>query len=142
MRKSLLVYDGSNPLFRTVMQAVTDRSDEITAVRWDTEPVQAFLDAQFDARPFAFMLVEGDAVHVGAETIARVLRRMGIAEPLADVLKHTYAAGGVPVGRLIHGRTVADINGTFPLSEAAAVRLADLREVQEIPVEEGPTGER
>jgi hypothetical protein len=136
VKKSLLVYDGSNPLFRAVVEAATHRSDEIVAVRWDAEPVQAFLEAQFDARPFAFILVEGDSVHVGEETVSRVLRRTCLADPLVDGLKRTYAVGGVPFGRLIHGRTVAELDGTFPLSAEAAAHLEDLRRAREIPVED------
>lgn len=141
MKKSLLVYDGSNSLFRVVVEAVTRRSDEIMAVRWDSEPIQAFLEAQFDARPFAFILIEGNSVHVGEETVGRVLSRMGLADPLVDGLKRTYATGSVPFGRLVHGRTVADLDGTFPLSSEAEARLAHLRQVREIPVEEAPGDE-
>ena len=61
MTQSLLIYDGRNVLFRAVVEAATSQSDDIVPVRWDAEPVQAFLDSQFDARPFAFILVEGDA---------------------------------------------------------------------------------
>ncbi|MFC4408710.1 hypothetical protein [Haloarchaeobius iranensis] len=141
MRKSLLVYDGSNALFRAAAEAVTRRTDDLVAVRWDAEPVQAFLEAQFDARPFAFILVEGDFVHVGQETVGRILRRAGVAGPLVDRLKRTYAVGGAPLGRLVHGRTVADLDGTFPLSAGAAAHLAALRQVQEIPVREAGAGE-
>jgi len=141
VKKSLLVYDGSNSLFRAAAEAATHRSDEVVAVRWDAKPIQAFLEAQFDARPFAFILVEDDSVHVGKETIGRILSRMGLSDPLIDGLKRTYAAGSVPFGRLVHGRTVADLDGTFPLSSEAATHLADLRQVREIPVKEGPTEE-
>jgi len=141
VKKSLLVYDGSNSLFRAAAEAATHRSDEVVAVRWDAGPIQAFLEAQFDARPFAFILVEGDSVHVGEETVGQILSRMGLADPLVEGLKRAYAAGGVPFGRLVHGRTVADLDGTFPLSAEAAAHLADLRQVREIPVQEAPTEE-
>lgn len=141
MKKSLLVYDGSSPLFRAAAEAATHRSDEIVAVRWDSEPIQAFLEAQFDARPFAFILIEGDSVHVGEETVGRVLSRLGLADALVDGLRRIYAAGGVPFGRLIHGRTVANLNGTFPLSTEAAAQLAALRQVRRIPVQEAPAEE-
>ncbi|MCQ4333840.1 hypothetical protein KM295_10170 [Natronomonas sp. F2-12] len=136
MKQSLLVYDGSNPLFRAVVTAATRRSEEIVAVRWSSEPIQAFLEAQFDARPFAFILIEGDSVHVGEETVERILCRAGLADSIVDALKRTYAVGGAPFGRLLHGRTVADLDGTFPLSAEAAAHLTDLRGVREIPVEE------
>jgi len=138
VKKSLLVYDGSNPLFRAAVEAATRRSDELVAARWDSEPVQAFLEAQFDARPFAFIFVEDDAVHVGEETVGRVLGRMGFADSLVDGLERTYAVGGATFGRLVHGRTVADLSGTFPLSADAEAHLAELRRVREIPVQDGP----
>ncbi len=141
VRKSVLIYDGSNALFRAAAEAATHRSDDVVAVRWDAEPVQAFLEAQFDARPFAFIFVEGDSVHVGQETVGRVLRRAGVASPLVDKLKRAYAVGGDPFGRLVHGRTVADLDGSFSLSAAAAGHLAGLRQVQKIPVREAGTGE-
>ena len=136
VKKSLLVYDGSNALFRTAAAAATSRSDELAAVRWGSEPVQAFLDAQFDARPFAFIFVEGDSVHVGTETVGRLLGRLGVADPVVDGLKRAYAVGGDPFGRVVHGRTVANIDGTFPLSPEAATHLEDLRQVHEIPVQD------
>jgi hypothetical protein len=118
------------------VEAAARRSEEIVAVRWGSEPIQAFLEAQFDARPFAFILIEGDSVHVGEETVERILRRAGLADPIVDAGKRTYAIGGAPVGRLLHGRTVADLDGTFPLSPEAAAYLAELREVREISVQE------
>jgi len=141
VKQSLLVYDGSNPMFRAAAEAATRQADGVVAVRWDAKPIQAFLEAQFDARPFAFILVEGESVHVGTETVGQILSRLGLADPLVTGLKRAYAAGGAPVGRLIHGRTIADLDGTFPLSAAAASHLTDLREVQEIPVQEAPTEE-
>jgi hypothetical protein len=141
VKQSLLVYDGSNSVFRAAAEAATRQADDVVAVRWDAEPIQAFLEAQFDARPFAFILVEGDSVHVGTETVGRILSRMGLADPLVVGLKRAYAAGGAPFGRLIHGRTLADLDGTFPLSAAAASHLADLRQIQEIPVQDTPTEE-
>ncbi|WP_280538017.1 hypothetical protein [Halopenitus sp. POP-27] len=141
MKQSLLVYDGSNALFRAAVTAATHRSAGVVAVRWDSDPIQAFLEAQFDGRPFAFMLIEGDSVHVGEETVGRVLSRLGLADPLVDGLKRSYGAWGASVGRVIHGRTVADLNGTFPLSAEAATHLTELRQVREISVEEASAEE-
>ena len=58
-----------------------------------------------------------------------------------DGLKRTYAAGTVPFGRLIYGRTVADLDGTFPVSAAAAARLVGLRQVRAIPAQDASTEE-
>ena len=141
MTRPLLVYDGSHPLFRVAAETATGCLDGVRAVRWDSEPVQAFLEAQFDGRPFAFVFVEDDTVHVGEETVGRMLRRAGISGPLVDGVKRAYAAGAEPFGRLVHGRTVADLDGSFPLSAEAAAHLEGLREVDEIPVREAG-GER
>lgn len=139
MTRSLLVYDGSNPLFRAVVEAATRRSDEVVAARWASEPVQRFLEAQFDGHPFAFIFVEDDSVHVGGETVARVLSRAGAPDRLVDGLKRAYAVGGGPFGRVVHGRRVADLDGTFRLSAEAATHLEALRRAQDIPVRE-PSG--
>ena len=141
VKRSLLVYDGSRPLFRAAAEAATRCSDEVRAVRWAADPVQAFLEAQFDDRPFVFVFVEGDSVHVGEETVARVLRRAGVSGAPVDAVKRAYAVGADPFGRLVHGRSVADVDGTFPLSAEAAAHLEGLREVDEIPVREAG-GER
>lgn len=70
---AILVYNGSNSLFRVAAETATYWFDEVVAVRWDAEPIQAFPEAQFDARPFVFILVEGNSVRVGEVTVARVL---------------------------------------------------------------------
>jgi len=127
VKRSLLIYDGSNPLFRAAAEAATHRSDEVVAVRWNAEPIQAFLEAQFDHRPFAFIFIEGDSVYVGEETVGRLLRRLGVADPLVDGLKRAYAVGGAPFGRVLHGRKIADLDGEFPLSTEAAAHLERLR---------------
>jgi hypothetical protein len=136
VKRSLLVYDGSNALFRTAADAVTGRSGTVRAVRWGSDPVQAFLETQFGDRPFAFILVEGDAVHVGGDTVERVLRRKGVADPVVDAVVRAYSAAAGPVTEVIHGRPAADLHGTFELSAAAAAHLEPLRAVEEIPVEE------
>jgi hypothetical protein len=63
--RPLLVYDGSKQLFRTAANRLTDGAT-LRPVRWGHESVQAFLDAQFGSRPFAFILVEDDHVHARA----------------------------------------------------------------------------
>jgi hypothetical protein len=137
VQRSLLVYDGSNAVFRAAAEAVTCRSETIRAVRWDSAPIQAFLDAQFDGRPFAFMLVEDGVVHVGGESVARVLRRTGVDDRVVEGLSRAYSSAARPITRVVHGRPAADLHGTFQLRPAAATHLEPLRRVAEIPVEEG-----
>jgi hypothetical protein len=135
MTESLLVYDGSNRLFRTAVESFVEPIEGLRAVRWDAEPVQRFLEAQFGDRPFVFLLVEDDTVHVGAETVRRVLERRGVAGPVAELFGEVYPATAAPVGRLVHGEVPPDRHGSEPLDEAAGEHLAPLRRSVEITVE-------
>lgn len=80
MARSILVYDGSNTLFRAAAETVERHSETLTLVPWESEPVQAFLEAQFGESPFAFILIDDDTVHVGDESVARVLSEQGVAQ--------------------------------------------------------------
>jgi hypothetical protein len=133
--RSLLVYDGSNAIFRAAADKVTRCSTDLVAVPWNTAEVQAFLRAQFGARPFAFVLVEDDTVHVGRDTVGRLLRRRGVPTSVERLLTRAYPAVANPFGRVVHGREPADIHGTFPLDEAAKTHLDPLRRARTIPVE-------
>ncbi|WP_318569638.1 hypothetical protein [Salinigranum marinum] len=135
MTRSLLVYDGSNALFRTAAEAATRYSSDVLTVPWQTAEIQAFLDAQFGSRPFAFVLVEGDSVHVGGDTVERLLRRRGISGPVVRFLTRAYPTVAAPFGRAVHGREPADIHGTFPLDDDARAHLDPLRRGYTIPVE-------
>jgi len=133
--RALLVYDGSTPAFRTLAEAVTGGVDGLRPVPWEDDRVQAFLAAQFDGRPFAFLLVEGDSVHVGDAAVERVLERYG-ADAVAPLAKRLYPSAAGPFGRIVHGREPADYHGTFEVTETAAEHLESLRRTYEIPVEE------
>jgi hypothetical protein len=135
MRRSLLVYDGSNRLFRAAADALARRPD-LEPVPWGDDAVQSFLEAQFGARPFVFALVEDDGVHVGDAAVARLLRRRGVGRTVTAALERAYPGVAGPFGRLVHGREPADIHGSFPLDEAAAAHLEPLRRVRTVPVEE------
>jgi hypothetical protein len=133
--RPLLVYDGSKRLFRTAANRLTDGAT-LRPVRWGHESVQAFLDAQFGSRPFAFILVEDDHVHVGAETVTRLLRKGGVDGGVARLFERAYPTVAGPFGRVVHGQAPADITGSFPLDEQARGHLAPLRREQTIPVTE------
>lgn len=135
MSRALLIYDGDSPWVRTAAELLTVRSDEIAAAAWGSEAVQAFLDAQFGDRPFAFMLVDGSSVHVGETAVARALDRWGVDPPVADLLERLYPAVAAPFGRAVHGREPADLHGTYPLTDAARTHLEPLRRGYDIPVE-------
>ena len=135
MVRSILVYDGSNRWFRAVADSFTRCSDDVVAIAWQSDAVQAFLQAQFDARPFAFILVDGDEVHVGSETVETVLEKGGVATGVSRLFKRLYPVAADPFGRLVHGQEPDDLHGAFPLDAAASDHLAPLRESVEIPVE-------
>jgi hypothetical protein len=130
----LLVYDGSSPLFRAAAGLFTTDTD-LVPVPWEMPTVQSFLDAQFDDRPFAFLLVEEDVVHVGRGAVERALRARRAPDPLVEALGRAYPDIAGPVGRAVHGREPADIAGSFELTDAAREALAPLRS-HRIPVEE------
>jgi expansin (peptidoglycan-binding protein) len=135
MTRSLLVYDGSKRAFRAAAAALACRTD-LVPVPWESEAVGAFLEAQFGGRPFAFVLVEGDDVHVGSGTVERLLRRRGVRPSVAAALAGAYPHVAGPFGRVAHGREPADLDGTFPLDPEARAHVASLREGHEVPVEE------
>ena len=133
--RPLLVYDGSKQLFRTAATRLTDGA-ALHPVRWGHDSVQAFLDSQFGSRPFAFILVEDDHVHVGAETVTRLLGKAGVGGGIARLFERAYPTVAEPFGRVVHGQAPADIAGSFPLDEQARGHLAPLRREQTIPVTE------
>jgi len=135
MADSVLVYDGSRQVFRTVARAVADRVDGVTVVPWENAAVQRFLEAQFGSRPFSFVLVDEESVHVGEEAIGQILRDRGVAPAVATLLERGYPAIAEPFGRLVHGQEPADLHGTFELTDEAREHVAVLRKRYEIPVD-------
>lgn len=133
MSQSLLLYDGSKEVFRTVADALADRSETLEPVPWEGESAQQFLEAQFGGKPFAFILIEGESVHVGAETVERVLRDQGVPESVTHGLTCAYPAVSAPLGRVIHGRKPADIEGTFELAEEARPHVRSMGAAGSIP---------
>jgi hypothetical protein len=135
MSRSILVYDGRTRWFRLAAEAFSRCADDIVAVPWESEAVQSFLEAQFGDRPFAFILIEGDRVHVGSETVEAVLRRRGVTTAVSRFFKRVYPVAGPPFGRLVHNQEPADLDGTFPLADGAREHIDPLRRYQTIPVE-------
>jgi len=130
---AVLLYDGSRPAFRTVADAAT-RCADLRAVPLESDAAERFLDAQFDERPFAFVLVEDESVHAGGATVERVLERRGLGGPVAALARRAYGPLSGPVGRLIHGQAPADVDGTRPLRDAARGPADRLREGTAVPV--------
>jgi hypothetical protein len=134
MTRSLLVYDGRTRWLRTLADAVT-RCSDVTPVPWESDAIQAFLGAQFGSHPFAFMLIDDDTVHVGSETVERVLRRRGLSAPVSGLFGRAYPLAAGPIGRLFHGREPSDLDGSFPLTEDARAHVDPLRHARTIPVD-------
>jgi hypothetical protein len=134
MSRPLLVYDGRTRWLRAVADTVT-RCSDVTPVPWESDAIQAFLRAQFGSCPFAFMLIDDDTVHVGSETVERVLRRRGVGASVSRLFGRAYPLAAGPVGRLFHGREPADIDGSFRLTEEAKAHIDPLRYARTIPVD-------
>jgi len=124
---AVLVYDGRKRPFRTVADAFTYRMDDIVAVPWESEPIQAFLEAQFGGQPFVFLLIEGDAVHAGERAVERAMTARGVRGPAARAFERLYPKIADPFGRVVHGEAPADIHGTFALEPAAREHLEPVR---------------
>jgi hypothetical protein len=130
---AVLLYDGSRPAFRAVADAAT-RCTDLRAVPLSTAAAGQFLDAQFDSRPFAFVLIEGESVHAGGATVERVLERRGLGGPVSALARRAYGPLSGPVGRLVHGQEPADLDGTQPLRDAARDPADRLRDGVSVPL--------
>ena len=121
MSQLLLIYDGKNRGFQRLARWVAGRSDGLTLVPWRADGARRFLTEQFGDHLFAFVMVDVDAgvVHAGSETVGLLLRKWGAPAAVAALAERAYAVVGDPLGRLLHGRRPADIDGSFPLTEAA-----------------------
>ncbi|MFB6223420.1 MAG: hypothetical protein ABEH86_07085 [Haloarcula sp.] len=109
MTQSRLVYDGSTDLFRSAAATVTRCAS--------------------DLRPFAFILIEGDSVHVGEKAVKEALGDLRVAAPIARLAEQVYPSAAAPFGRVVHGQVPADIHGTFQLDETAKDHIEPLRRV-------------
>lgn len=129
MADSFLVYDGRNRLFRRGARGVARRSSGLRLVPWEAEGTRRFFEAQFGEHLFAFVLIEPDAglVHAGGETVRRLLTDRGIPPRLAGAAERTYGALADPFGRVVHGQVPADLEGSFPIAEAARPHVEALR---------------
>lgn len=133
MPPAVLLYDGRRRAFRAVADRLASCDDGLAVGRLESPPARRFLKAQFGGQPFAFVLVEGESVHVGSAAVRRLLRRRG-AGPVAGLVARAYPPLAPSFGRVVHGEEPADIDGTFSLADAARDPLAALRGVS-IPVD-------
>ena len=124
---SVLVYDGRKEAFRAAVDVLTYGMDDVIPVPWESEPVQAFLEAQFGGRPFVFVLIEGEAVHAGETAVKRAMDARGIAAPIARGFEALYPKIAAPFGRVVHGEAPAEIHGTYRLDPDAREYVDEIR---------------
>jgi hypothetical protein len=129
MTDSFLVYDGRTRLFRRGARALARRSPGLRLVPWEAEGTRRFFEAQFGEHLFAFVLIEPDVglVHAGGETVRRLLTDRGASPWLASAAERGYGVLADPFGRAVHGQAPADLEGSFPIAEAARPHIEALR---------------
>lgn len=125
---SVLVYDGRKEAFRTAVDVLTYGMDDVIAVPWESDVVQAFLEAQFGGQPFVFVLIEGNAVHAGETAVKKAMDARGIASPLARGFEALYREIAAPFGRVVHGEAPAEIHGSYRLDPDAQGYVDTIRQ--------------
>lgn len=127
-RSSVLIYDGDCP-YCSVASAALRRLDDVGAVSWGDEAAQTFLRAQFDATPFAMVLVEPDrdTVRGGRSAAQRLCDRAGTPELVGALVGDNYDRIASAVGTLSgRDREPADLHGEYELRDAASECYGDL----------------
>ncbi|MFB6234795.1 MAG: DUF393 domain-containing protein [Halopenitus sp.] len=125
----MLIYDGDCP-YCSIAAVALKRIESIDAVDWEADAVGPFLDAQFDARPFAMLLVDPNEgrVYAGRSAAEELAERAGTPGIVGSLVRDNYDVIAETVGRL-SGRESepADVHDTYELTEAARERLPALR---------------
>jgi len=120
--EAVLIFDGECPLCSAAATALR-RLPELGVIAWNSDAAQQFLAAQFDDPPFALVLVDGtaDRLWIGPAAAGELCDRADLPTLVQDIVADTVER----VGDAVRGVTGAkrepdDIDGTRPLSEAAA----------------------
>ena len=127
-RSSVLIYDGDCP-YCSVASAALRRLDDVGAVPWSDEAAQTFLRAQFDATPFAMVLVEPETgtVRGGRSAAERLCDRAGTPELVGALVGDNYDRIASTVGALSgRDREPADLHGAYELRDAARETYREL----------------
>ncbi|MFB6141850.1 MAG: DUF393 domain-containing protein [Halorientalis sp.] len=126
--EAVLVYDGECP-YCSVAAMALQRLDDVAAVSWYDDAVAPFLEAQFDAEPFAMFLVDATEgrVYGGREAARELGERAGLPDLVSTLVSDNYeriaAAVGSASGR---ERETADYHEQYELTDAAADRYEEL----------------
>lgn len=127
---SVLIYDGECPYCSIAARALRT-VEALGAISWYDESAQAFLRAQFDATPFAMVLVDSTTgrVYAGRAAAEELADRAGMPKLAQSLVRDNYdriaSIVGAASGR---GRDPADVHEVYRLSEEAGAafdRLAD-----------------
>lgn len=127
---SVLIYDGECPYCSIAARAL-QAVDDLGAISWYDDAAQSFLEAQFDATPFAMVLVDTktDTVYAGraaAEELADRAKMPGIVSSLVRDNYNTIAkVVGAASGR---GRDPDDVHEQYRLTDAGKAVFDDLQQ--------------
>lgn len=125
---AVLIYDGECP-YCSVAATALKRLDDVAAVSWYDDSVAPFLDAQFEAEPFAMFLVDPEegVVYAGREAARELSDRAGMPGSLSGLVSDNYEKIASVVGKASgRDRDPAPYHETYDLTEAARERYGDL----------------
>lgn len=122
---AVLVFDGDCPFCSAAASALR-RVRGVGAIPWDTEAAQSFLEAQFDATPFALVFADDEEgrVYVGREAARELCERAGVPTLIRDVVGDNYES----IADAIRTMSGMDGNpdpyhGVYPMADDARERF-------------------
>ncbi|MWV65041.1 DUF393 domain-containing protein [Halorubrum sp. JWXQ-INN 858] len=125
----VLVFDGDCP-YCSVAAVALKRLEGVVAVPWEADPVGPFLDAQFDARPFAMVFVDpGEGrVYAGRAAAEELAGRAGTPGIVGGLVRDNYDRIASVVGALSgRDRDPDDFHEEYDLTDEARMLVDDLR---------------
>lgn len=123
--RSVLIYDGECPYCSIAARALRS-VDDLGAISWYDDAAQAFLEAQFDATPFAMVLVDSrtGTVWGGRAAAEELADRAGMPGLVGSLVRENYDTIASVVGTASgRNREAADVHERYRLSEAGAERF-------------------
>lgn len=120
--RSVLIYDGECPYCSVAAKAL-EAVDDLGAISWYDDTAQAFLEAQFDATPFAMVLVDSETntVYAGRAAAEELAGRAGMPGLVQSLVRDNYdriaAIVGAASGR---GRDPDNVHERYRLTDAAS----------------------
>ncbi|MGM0604838.1 MAG: DCC1-like thiol-disulfide oxidoreductase family protein [Halobacteriota archaeon] len=119
---SILVYDGECPYCSIAAKAL-GRLDDVGAISWYDDAAQSFLRAQFDATPFAMVLVDDSKkqVYAGRKAAEELAERAGMPGLVSLLVRTNYERIASLVGTASgRARDPDDVHEVYPTTPAAA----------------------